>query len=103
MKTNANSNISIPDIGCVIKTEFLEPLEISQHDLANAIGIPAHSIKKLLNGEEIINANIDLRLTKYFGLSEGYFLRLQSNFDILKTKRKIFNILDKIQPVSIKK
>lgn len=80
--------IDIPHIGQVLQEEFLEPLNLSQNMLALAIGVPSNRINAIVRGQRSITADTDLRLTKYFGLSQGYFLRLQNNFELLEAKRK---------------
>ncbi len=92
--------IEIPHIGKILKSEFLEPLKLSQNALAKAIGIPANRINNIVNGKLGISADTDLRLTVYFGLSEGYFLRMQDRFGLLKAKREISKELNKIIPIS---
>ena len=80
--------IDIPHIGEVLQEEFLVPLELSQNALANAIGVPSNRINAIIRGQRSVTADTDLRLTKYFGLSKGYFLRLQNNFELLEAERK---------------
>ena len=91
--------IPIPHIGEILTEEFLEPLNISQNALALAIGTPSNSINAIVRGQRGITADTDLRLTKYFGLSKGYFLRLQTNLELLEQSRKIEKELDKIVPL----
>lgn len=90
--------IDIPHIGEVLFEEFLEPLKLSQNALANAIGVPANRINAIIRGQRGITADTDLRLTKYFGLSKGYFLRLQEEFELLDSERTIGVDLAKIIP-----
>lgn len=90
--------IDIPHIGEVLQEEFLEPLGLSQNALANAIGVPSNRINAIIRGQRTITADTDLRLTKYFGLSKGYFLRLQNNFELLESERKIEKDLSNIIP-----
>lgn len=90
--------IDIPHIGEVLQEEFLEPLGLSQNALANAINVPPNRINAIIRGLRSITADTDLRLTKYFGLSKGYFLRLQNNFELLTSERNIENDLSKIVP-----
>lgn len=80
--------IDIPHIGQVLQEEFLEPFGLSQNALALAIGVPSNRINAIVRGQRNITADTDLRLTKYFGLSKGYFLRLQSNFELIEAERK---------------
>lgn len=92
--------IDIPHIGQVLQEEFLEPLGLSQNALALAIGVPSNRINAIIRGQRSITADTDLRLTKYFGLSKGYFLRLQNNFELLDAEKKID--LSKIVPFNFK-
>ena len=96
--TNNNEYIPIPHIGQILMEEFLEPLGITQNALAVAIGVPANRINAIVRGQRGITADSDLRLTKYFGLSKGYFLRFQSNLELLEQGRKIENELSNIVP-----
>jgi len=96
--SNYNDNIPIPHIGEVLKIEFLEPLKITQNALANAIGVPANRINAIIRGQRGITADTDLRLTTYFGLTKGYFLRLQTNLELLEQERKIQPELANIVP-----
>ena len=80
--------LEIPHIGQVLQSEFLEPLSLSQNAIALAIGVPSNRINAIIRGQRSITADTDLRLTKYFGLSKGYFLRLQNNFDLLTAEQK---------------
>ena len=88
--------IEIPHIGEVLQEEFLEPLELSQNALAIAIGVPSNRINAIIRGQRSITADTDLRLTKYFGLSKGYFL--QNNFELLKAEQKIADEVSNIVP-----
>ena len=94
-----NKFIPIPHIGNVLVEEFLEPLNISQNALALAINVPSNRINAIVRGQRGISADTDLRLTKYFGLSQGYFLRLQSNLELLEQSRKIEKELSNIVPL----
>ena len=93
--------ISIPHIGEVLFEEFLEPLSISQNALALAIGVPSNRINAIVRGQRNITADTDLRLTKYFGLSKGYFLRFQANLELLEQGRKIEKDLSNIVPFKV--
>jgi len=71
---------------------------MSQNQLANAIGVPSNRIHAIVAETRGITADTDLRLSKFFGLSEGYFLRLQNAFDMLEAKRQASKDLAKIKP-----
>jgi len=91
--------IELPTIGEILKEEFVEPFGLSQNALANAIFVPPNRIHQIIKGDRRITADTDLRLTKFFGLSEGYFLRMQENIELRLAKRKIENELSKINPL----
>lgn len=87
-----------PHPGDILKHEFLTEIGMSQNALADAIDVPRNRIHAIINGARDITADTDLRLAKFFGLSEGYFLRLQNDFDTLEAKRKIARKVAKIVP-----
>jgi addiction module HigA family antidote len=88
----------IPSIGEVLAEEFLKPFKISQNALAKALSIPQNRLSDIINGKRGITADTDLRLCKYFGLSEGYFTGMQLDFERIKAKHKIQDTLDHIVP-----
>jgi addiction module HigA family antidote len=63
----------IPAVGEVLASEFLEPMSISQNALAKALGIPQNRLSEIINGKRGVSADTDLRLCKYFGLSDVFF------------------------------
>ena len=75
--------------GELLKEEFLEPLGISHYRLAKETGIPAQRIGQIVLGRRAITADTDLRLCKFFWLSDGYWLRVQAAYDTEITCRKI--------------
>lgn len=87
-----------PHPGEILKEEFLNEIGMSQNQLAHAIGVPPNRIHAIVNGTRNITADTDLRLCKFFQLSEGYFLRLQNAFDTLEAKRLITAQVAKIKP-----
>ena len=87
-----------PKVGEILKEEFLEEIGMSQNALAKAIAVPANRIHAIVNGTRRVTADTDLRLCRYFGLSEGYFLRLQNAYELMEAKRKLGQTLVEIQP-----
>jgi addiction module HigA family antidote len=87
-----------PHPGEILASEFLRDLGMSQNALATALGVPANRIHAIVKGARDITADTDLRLCRFFGLSEGYFLRLQNAYDTLEAKRRIAAALTKIKP-----
>lgn len=92
-------HIEIPHIGEILLEEFIQPLGLTQNALAKAINVPSNRINAIIRKQRSITADTDLRLTKYFGLSKGYFLRMQANFELLISERKIENELANIIPL----
>lgn len=85
--------------GELLNEEFLAPLGITKYRLAKEIGVPAQRIGEIVAGKRSISADTDLRLCTYFGLSMGYWLRVQNNYDIEMTRRKIQAQLNGITPL----
>ncbi len=91
-----------PHAGDILKYEFLEPLRLSQNALAKALDVPANRIHAIVKGTRRVTADTDLRLARYFDVSEGYFLRLQNAHDTLEAKRALGTTLMRIIPRSEK-
>ena len=87
-----------PHPGEILKEEFLAPLGLSQNRLARAIGVPPNRIHDIVRGRRSVTADTDLRLGRYFELSEGYWLRLQNAFDLMEARRASPKALDRIAP-----
>jgi addiction module HigA family antidote len=84
--------------GEILLEEFLKPLGITQARLAKEIGVPAQRIGEIVAGKRAITADMDLRLCRFFGLSEGYWLRGQARFDTEMAKDMLAAELAKIKP-----
>ena len=91
--------IELTTVGEMLKEEFIEPFELSQNSLAKAIFVPPNRIHQIIKGDRRITADTDLRLCKFFGMSEGYFLRYQEGVELRETKRKITGELDSIKSI----
>lgn len=87
-----------PHPGEILAADFMEPMGLSQNALARAIHVPPRRINEIVHGRRAITADSDLRLARYFGLSEGFFLTLQADFDLLERKRQIGPDLATIHP-----
>ena len=90
---------NIPTIGEVLASEFLEPMNISQNALAKALGIPQNRLSDIINGKRGVSADTDIRLCKYFGLTDGYFSGIQMDFERIAAKLKLQKELEKIIPL----
>ena len=86
--------------GELLDVEFLIPLGITKYRIAKEIGVPAQRIGEIVAGRRAVTADTDLRLCKYFGLSEGYWLRVQNKYDVEIARRKIQAQLDGITPLN---
>lgn len=93
-----SENLKNPHPGDILKYEFLDEIDMSQNALANAIGVPANRIHAIVKGTRDITADTDLRLCKFFGLSEGYFQRLQILYNTREAKRTLKDKITSIQP-----
>jgi antitoxin HigA-1 len=83
--------------GEMLEEEFLKPLGLSKYRLAKDIGVPAQRIGEIVAGRRAITADTDLRLCRYFGLSDGWWLRGQARYDTAKARATLGEQLDKIQ------
>ena len=90
--------LPIPAPGEILLEEFLKPLDLSQNALARAIDVPPRRINEIVLGKRAITADTDLRLTRYFQLSDGFFLRLQAEYDLRMQRRALGGKLDAIKP-----
>jgi len=84
--------------GEMLAEEFLKPLGMSKYRLAKEIGVPAQRIGEILAGKRAITADTDLRLCRFFGLSDGWWLRLQADYDTVVAKASLAKTLAKIKP-----
>jgi addiction module HigA family antidote len=87
-----------PHPGEILLEEFLLPMEISQNALARAIRVPPRRINEIVLGKRAVTADTDLRLARYFGVSEGFFLGLQSDYELMERRRSIGRELAAIKP-----
>src|SRR5437879_12311352 len=84
--------------GEVLLEEFLNPMGISQNALARAIGVPPRRINEIVLGKRAITADTELRLARYFRISEGFFLGLQTDYDLMQRRSQITDQLKAIRP-----
>jgi addiction module HigA family antidote len=96
--TSDNDLLPNPTPGEILAEEFMKPADLSQNALARALGVPPRRINEIVLGKRAITADTDLRLARYFGMSEGFFLGLQADFDLMERRRVIASELDAITP-----
>ncbi len=87
-----------PHPGEILAEEFMKPLSISQNALARAIHVPPRRINELVHAKRSLSADTDLRLARFFGISEGFFLGLQADYDLMERRREIETDLAAIEP-----
>ena len=87
-----------PHPGDILLEDFLKPMELSQNALARAVHVPPRRINEIVLGKRDITADTDLRLARYFGMSEGFFLGLQMDYDLMQRRREIDRDLKAIRP-----
>ncbi len=84
--------------GELLQEEFLGPMAISQYRLAKEIEVPAQRIGAIISGKRSITADTDLRLCRFFGLSNGYWLRAQVAYDTQVAEQQLADELKQIKP-----
>jgi addiction module HigA family antidote len=96
-----NTLLRNPHVGEILQYEFLEELDISENSLADSLRLPYLIIQLIIQGKAPMTADIDLRLCRYFGLSDGYFLRLHYAYELMEAKRNLGDILRQIVPIAL--
>jgi antitoxin HigA-1 len=86
--------------GEVLMLEYLQPLSVTQHRLAVSIGVPPRRINEIVHGKRRITTDTALRLARYFGTSERFWLNLQDRYDIEVERDRLGPALDEIQPLA---
>jgi addiction module HigA family antidote len=93
-----HERLANPHPGEILLEQFLKPMGLSQNGLARAIHVPPRRINEVVLRKRSISADTDLRLARYFGVSEGFFLGLQSDYDLMERRRRIEAELQTIDP-----
>ena len=93
--TRQNPN---PTPGEMLLLDFIEPLGLTQNGLARAIGVPPRRINEIVLGKRAITADTDLRLARYFGVSEGFWMGVQADYELMERRREIAADLARIEP-----
>lgn len=84
--------------GELLLEEFLKPMGLSQYRLAKELGVSQRRIGQIVAGRRAITADTDLRLCRFFGLSDGYWLRAQASYDTIVARDAMAETLSKIRP-----
>jgi addiction module HigA family antidote len=85
--------------GEILLEEFLKPLSLSQYQLAKGLGVPARRINEIVHGERRITADTALRLARFFGTSERFWMNLQTRYDLEIERDRLGSTLDDIRPM----
>lgn len=85
--------------GEILMTEFLEPLGVTQHRLTVAIGVPPRRINEIVHGKRRITADTALRMARYFGTSERFWMSLQGSYDLELERDRLVDRLDEMEPL----
>ena len=93
--------ISVPTIGEFLKEEYMDDYHLSAYKLAKDIGVPVSRIQDILHNRRRLTADTSIRLGRYFGLDDGFFLRVQAGLDLHRALDKIDkDSLSKIVPIN---
>lgn len=98
LSTTMTELLPNPHPGDILLEDFLKPMGLSQNALARAVHVPPRRINEIVLGKRSLTADTDLRLSHYFGVSEGFFLGLQADYDLMQRRREIEDELKRIEP-----
>lgn len=84
--------------GELLVSEFMEPLGLTTEALADELRVELARLRAVIDGSRVMDADLDLRLSRYFRMSEGFFLGLQDDYELLEAKRALNGDLDRIVP-----
>ena len=97
-KSRGGTALPVPTPGDILLEDFLKPFGQSQNQLAKAIGVSPRRINEIVLGKRAVTADTDLRLARYYGISEGIFLGLQMDYELRIYRAKLAPKLDEIKP-----
>ena len=93
--------IKTPTIGEILNEEFFTPMGLSAYKVAQAINVPVSRIQDILHDRRRITVDTSLRLAKFLGVSDDYFISLQDDIDIRNLKTELSEELDEIKPFAV--
>ncbi|MTW22413.1 HigA family addiction module antitoxin [Allochromatium palmeri] len=96
----ADDDLALVTPGEILAQEFLEPLGLTAYRLSKAIGVQQTRISEILAGRRSISADTGLRLSRFFGLNDGFWIGLQADYDAAKARREIAEDLARIIPLA---
>lgn len=96
-----NKKIPTPTLAEILKEEFLEPMNITPYKLSKELHVSTSTILDIVHGRRKITVDMSLRLSKFFGMSEKFWINLQTDLDIREQKEKLKHKLDSIKTLKI--
>lgn len=93
--------INTPKMGEILEEEFMKPFKLSAYKLAQEINVPVSRVQDILHDRRKITVDTSLRLGKYFGVSDSYFLNIQNDIDIRNAKYELEAEIARIQTVAL--
>ena len=93
--------IPYPKPGEILSKEFLQPLGISAYRLAKEIGVPQMRVSEIIAGKRAITVDTGLRLSRYFGLNDGFWTGLKLDYDAARAKDELAEVLANIKPMEV--
>lgn len=91
--------VSYPTPGEILREEFLDPMGISAYRLAKEIGVPQMRISEILAGKRAVTVDTGLRLSRFFGMNDGFWTGLQIDYEAARLKDELAEELGRIRPV----
>lgn len=96
-----NNRIELPTVGEILEEEFMKPYGISAYRLAHDICVPVLRIQDILHNRRRMTVDTSLRLGKYFGISERYFINIQNDLDLKQIEEEEKESLSMIIPLQL--
>ncbi len=92
--------VKLPNVhpGEILLEEFLKPMQISQNKIARDICVPPRRINEIVHGKRAITADTALRLSKYFAVSESFWMGLQADYDLEEARKELGRKLERVRP-----
>jgi addiction module HigA family antidote len=98
LKEKFMRKVPYPHPGEILLEEFLKPMGITQYRLAKEVGVPQRRIGEIVAGARAVTADTGLRLSRFFGMSEGFWIGLQADYEAARAKDALAKQLAKIKP-----
>ena len=95
-----SDRIPTPTVGEILQEEFLQPLEMTPYRLAKELRVATSSVLDIIHGRRRVSVDMALRLSRFFGTTERFWLNLQNEIDIRNRKDKLTDELEAIHPVA---